>query len=316
MASVSTPAIATTEFGRTGHHSSRIIFGAAGLWSRDWGQEWASGVLDSATDAGVNHIDTAASYGDSELLLAPWLAASHDGLRNRSRVFLATKTDRRDGDGARAELERSLERLGVDSVDLIQLHNLVEVDEWERAHRPGGALEALVTARDEGLVRFIGVTGHGLRIASMHLRSLEAFDYDSVLLPVNHALMSIPAYADDVAALRKVCSQRRVAVQSIKSIARRRWPSDDVDDVEERRSWYQPLRDADAIARAVRFVLAQPDLFLNTSSDTRLLGVTLDAAGSMLAGGPITAPDPEQLTRDAERYDMTPLFDGAELEVI
>ena len=127
---------------------------------------------------GVNHLDTAASYGDSELRLAPWLATHRDDF------FLATKTGDRDGDGARASLERSLTRMGVDHVDLVQLHNLVEPDEWEQAHGPGGAVEALARARDEGLTRFIGVTGHGLRIAGMHLRSLERFDFDSVLAAV------------------------------------------------------------------------------------------------------------------------------------
>src|SRR5579862_4459711 len=150
------------EFGRTGHASSRVIFGAAALGRMS--QERADELLPVLLEFGVNHIDTAASYGDSELRLAPWMA------EHRDRFFLATKTGERTGDGARASLERSLTRLGVDSVDLIQLHNLVEPDEWETAHGPGGAVEALARARDEGLVRFIGVTGHGLRIAGMHRR--------------------------------------------------------------------------------------------------------------------------------------------------
>lgn len=303
-------AMHSAEFGRTGHQSSRIIFGAAGLWSADWGQEWADRLLDTVVAAGVNHFDTAASYGDSELLLAPWLA------RRRGDVFLATKTGERAGADARAELERSLERLGVDSVDLIQLHNLVEEDEWERAHGSGGALEAMVAARDEGLTRFIGVTGHGLRIARMHRRSLEAYDYDSVLLPFNHALMAEPGYRADVDALLEVCADRRVAVQTIKSIARRRWPEDGSRDVDEPRSWYQPLRDPDAIERAMRYVLAHPQLFLNTSSDTRLMPVTLDAASRIFADDTIVPADGAALADDAERFAMSPLFDGAELERI
>ena len=169
-------------FGRTGHESSRVIFGAAALGSMR--QERADQVLATLLEFGVNHIDTAASYGDSELRIAPWMA------EHRGRFFLATKTGERSGDSARASLELSLTRLGVDSVDLIQLHNLVEPDEWEMAHGPGGAVEALSQARDEGLARFIGVTGHGLRIAGMHLRSLERFDFSSVLLPYNYTLMS------------------------------------------------------------------------------------------------------------------------------
>ncbi len=181
-------------------------------------QERADEVLATLLEFGVNHIDTAASYGDSELRVAPWMAA------HRDRFFLATKTEDRTGDGARASLELSLTRLGVDSVDLIQLHNLVEPDEWEAAHGPGGAVEALSRARDEGLARFIGVTGHGLRIAGMHLRSLERFDFNSVLLPYNYTVMSDDGYRADVEALLGVCEQRGVAVQTIKSVARRRWP--------------------------------------------------------------------------------------------
>lgn len=301
--------ITTCEFGRTGHQSSRIIFGAAGLWDRAWGQEWASALLDSVVEAGVNHIDTAASYGDSELLLAPWLA------RNRSRVFLGTKTDQRRGADARAQLELSLERLGVDSVDLVQLHNLVEDDEWQVAHRTDGALAAMVTAREEGLVGHIGVTGHGTRIARMHLRSLDEFDYASVLVPYNRPMLMNDAYRADIEELLDRCAERHVAVQTIKSIARRRWPDEDAD-VDERRSWYQPLRDPDAIRRSMQYVLANDQLFVNTSSDTRLMSEMTTAATELLANGPVLAPSDEALASDHARFDMAPLFDGDELEVI
>jgi aryl-alcohol dehydrogenase-like predicted oxidoreductase len=203
------------EFGRTGHLSSRVIFGAAALGTMR--QDRADALLDSLLEFGVNHIDTAAGYGDSELRIAPWMA------EHRDKFFLATKTGDRSGPAARASLERSLERLGVDQVDLIQLHNLVEDDEWAEAHAPGGAVEALVQARAEGLTRFVGVTGHGLRIAGMHLRSLERFDFDSVLLPYNFALWQNPAYRGDAERLFEVCRERNVAVQTIKSVARRRW---------------------------------------------------------------------------------------------
>ncbi len=264
-------------------------------------QESADQVLATLLEFGVNHIDTAASYGDSELRVAPWMA------RYRSRFFLATKTEERSGDGARASLERSLTRLGVDSVDLIQLHNLVEPDEWETAHGHGGAVEALARARDEGLVRFIGVTGHGLRIAGMHLRSLERFDFSSVLLPYNYAVMSDDWYRADVEALLGVCAQRGVAVQTIKSVARRRWP----DGTKPQYSWYEPLPEGDALARAVRYVLGRPGLFLNSSSDARLLRPTLEAAAS---GGPVPADG--EMAADADRHEITPLFDGAALERI
>ncbi|HUZ09383.1 MAG TPA: aldo/keto reductase, partial [Acidimicrobiales bacterium] len=206
------------EFGRTGHQSSRVLFGAAALGRMS--QDRADQLLEILLEFGVNHIDTAADYGDSELRIAPWMA------RHRPRFFLATKTGERTGAGARAGLERSLGRLGVDQVDLVQLHNLVEEDEWETAHSPGGAVEALARARDEGLVRFIGVTGHGLRVAGMHLRSLERFDFDSVLLPYNFSLWQDDGYRRDAEVLFDRCTERRVAVQTIKSLARRRWTDD------------------------------------------------------------------------------------------
>lgn len=285
-------------FGRTGHRSSRVIFGAAALGGMR--QEKADAVLPLLAQHGVNHIDTAASYGESELRLAPWLAA------HRSEVFLATKTGERTGDGARAELERSLARLGVDSVDLIQLHNLVEPDEWEAAHGPGGAVEALAKARDEGLVRHIGVTGHGLRIAGMHLRSLQRFPFDSVLLPYSYVLLQDPGYRSDVEALLERCAEDQVAVQTIKAIARRRWD----DGPRGHFSWYEPLTDPDAISRAVHVVLGNPQVFLNTTSDARLLPAVLQAAES------IAAVDPQQLDADLLQFGVTPLFDGKDLERI
>lgn len=288
-------------FGRTGHASSRVIFGAAALGRMR--QERADELLPLLDEFGVNHIDVAADYGDAELRLAPWLSARRD------EFFVATKTSARDGAGARTSLERSLERMGVDSVDLIQLHNLVEEDEWEAAHAPGGAAEALLRARDEGLTRFVGVTGHGLRIASMHLRSLERFDHDSVLLPYNFALLQHDAYRRDVETLLGVCADRDVAVQTIKSVARRRWQDGDG----PRYSWYEPIRDGEAVDRAVRFVLGNDQLFLNSSSDATLLRPILEVASTAAER---SAPDAAELQADAEALSIRPLFDGAQLERI
>ncbi len=293
----------TEAFGRTGHHSSRVIFGGAALGSMR--PERAEEVLAVLVEFGVDHLDVAASYGDAELRVAPWLAA-HPG-----RFFVATKTGERDGDSARASLERSLTRMGVDSVDLIQLHNLVEEDEWQEAFAPGGAVDALARARDEGLCRAIGVTGHGLRIAGMHLRSLERFDFDSVLLPCNHALLSDAGYRTDFDRVVALCAQRRTAVQTIKSVARRRWQEGGG----PRFAWYEPLpaEEVEAIGRAVRVVLSRPGLFLNSSSDARLLRPILEAAASPTA---TSAPDPADLDADAARLGIEPLFDGAALETI
>jgi aryl-alcohol dehydrogenase-like predicted oxidoreductase len=286
-------------FGRTGHDSSRVIFGGAALAAM--GDERAADVLGLLDEFGVNHLDTAASYGDSELRMAPWLVG------RRHDFFLATKTGARTGDDARASLERSLGRLGVDSVDLVQLHNLVEPDEWDVAHGPGGAVEALARARAEGLCRFVGVTGHGLRIAGMHRRSLERFDFDSVLLPWSFALHRLDGYRADVEALLEVCATRHVAVQTIKSVARRRWSDTD----HARFSWYEPLDDPGAVGRSVRWVLGRAGLFVNTSSDVRRLRATLEAAAS---GAP--APGDDELAADVARFGIEPLFDGADLERI
>lgn len=250
---------------------------------------------------GVNHIDTASSYGESELRLAPWL------VDHRDKFFLATKTRERDGVAARAELELSLERLGVDSVDLIQLHNLVEEDDWQTAHGKGGVVEAMAAARDEGLVANIGVTGHGTRIAGMHLRSLAEFEFASVLLPLNFSLMQNPAYRADFEQLLALCAERQVAVQTIKSIARRRW----ADDTGQRFSWYEPLDDDGAIGRAVHYVLSRDQVFLNTSSDTRFLEAALVAAGQ-----PISEPTDEAMADDMVAFGITAIFDGADLERI
>ncbi|MBV9410475.1 MAG: aldo/keto reductase [Acidimicrobiia bacterium] len=290
-------------FGRSIHQSSRVIFGAAAFWAMP--DEKAAAVLDNALAAGINHIDTAAAYGDSELRLAPWLKT------HRQEVFLATKTGDRDGDGARRSLENSLERLGVDRVDLIQLHNLVEDQEWDRAFRPDGAVDALARAKEEGLAHFVGVTGHGLRIAGMHARSLERYDFDSVLLPYNFALLENPDYRRDVEALLQTCAQRHVAVQTIKGVARRRWREED--EGSPHFSWYEPLDDEGAISRAVRYVLSNEQLFLNTSSDVRLVQPTIEAASAHDA---TERPSDDEMQADMVAQGIEPLFDGAALERI
>jgi aryl-alcohol dehydrogenase-like predicted oxidoreductase len=290
--------IERAEFGRTGHQSSRVIFGGAGLFHAT--QEEADPLLDVLLEFGVNHWDTAAGYGVAEDLMKPWLVT------HRDEIFLATKTGDWEGDAARASLERSLERMGVDHVDLIQLHNLVEEDDWQTAHAPGGALEALVRARDEGMTNYIGVTGHGVRIAAMHARSLERFDYDSVLLPYNFVQLQDAQYRADVEQLLGVCAERRVAVQAIKAVARRRWSDDG-----PHRSWYEPLPEGDALERAVRFVLDREQLFLIASSETSLLRAILTAAST-----PGEVPTADQLRADIDDAGMQPLFDGADLERI
>ena len=280
-------------FGKTGHQSSRTLFGAAAL-GRVTDAE-ADRALELVLRYDLNHIDTAASYGDSELRVAPWLARE-----GRDRFFLATKTEERTYSEARDQIRESLRRLGVGHVDLLQLHNLVDRDEWEIALGPDGALRAAVEARDAGLVRFIGVTGHGVLAPRRHRESLERFPFDSVLFPYNPVQLRDPAYAADVEALIALCVERGVAIQTIKSITLRPWS--------EARpprptTWYEPLTEQSDVDVAVRFVLGRAGLFLNTASDIELVAKVLEAADR---GGP--PPAPAELDDLIRRREMAPLF--------
>jgi aryl-alcohol dehydrogenase-like predicted oxidoreductase len=284
-------AIPTVGFGRTGHQSTRTIFGAASLSQVT--QEAADRTLEVLLRHGVNHIDTAASYGEAELRIRPWLK------REAGRFFLATKTDARTKREAREELHRSLDRLGVDHVDLWQLHNLADPIEWDTALSPGGVIDAAVEARAEGLVRFIGVTGHGAQIAANHRRSLERFDFDSVLLPYNFVTMQLPYYAENFEALARTCAERSVAVQTIKSIALRPWLGRE----HTRTTWYEPLEDQPDIDRAVWWVLGRPGIFLNTVGDVDVLPRVLDAA-ERFDQRPVDA----EMTSMFQRSKAEPLF--------
>jgi aryl-alcohol dehydrogenase-like predicted oxidoreductase len=284
--------IAKAPFGSTGHESTRTIFGAAAL--ADVSRAQAERALELLLEHGVNHIDTAASYGDSELHLAPWLKQHPD------TFFLATKTGKRDYAGAHEELRRSLERLGVDRVDLLQLHSLSDPIEWETALREGGALDAVVEAREEGLVGFVGITGHGLSIAAMHRLALERFPFDSVLLPYSFRQVQDERYAAEFEALMEVCVERGVAVQTIKSIALAPWGGRP----RTAATWYEPLTDPDDVELAVHWVLGRPGVFLNTVGDVDLLPHVLAAAERFTGERPGVARM-EELVR---RREMTPLF--------
>src|SRR5713226_8449958 len=278
-------------FGRTGHKSSRTIFGAAALSQVT--QEAADRTLEVLLRHGINHIDTAASYGDAELRIAPWLK------REPQRFFIATKTGERSAKGAREELHRSLDRLGVDHVDLWQLHNLADPIEWDIALSPGGVIEAAVEARDQGLVKWIGVTGHGAQIAANHRRSLARFDFDSVLLPYNFVTMRLPYYAENFEALARTCAERRVAMQTIKSIAARPWLGRN----HTHTTWYEPLEAQADIDLAVWWVLGRPGVFLNTVGDIDVLPKVLDAAERFE-----TRPTDAEMTALLERSQIQPLF--------
>ncbi|MFT5563174.1 MAG: aryl-alcohol dehydrogenase-like predicted oxidoreductase [Candidatus Azotimanducaceae bacterium] len=293
--------IAKIPFGSTGHDSSRIIFGAAAIGGMK--QDRADSTIELVRSYGINHFDVAASYGEAELRLADFLSD------HRQEVFLASKTGDRGGSDARASIERSLTRMKIDQLDLIQFHNLAKDDDWETAMAPGGALEAALQAKDEGLVRFIGVTGHGTRIAEMHLKSLARFDFASVLLPYSHMSMQDPQYASEFEALYQLCLDRKIAMQTIKSMAKRRW----LPEAEDKKfSWYEPLREPSAITNAVHWVLKRPGVFLNSTSDATLLKFLLEAA-SQFDEADVTDIE-SKVTADVASNNIEPLFFRGELD--
>jgi aryl-alcohol dehydrogenase-like predicted oxidoreductase len=279
------------QFGRTGHLSTRVIFGAYAV--AKCSQDEADRALDLLLRYGINHIDTAFSYGDSELRVGPWMR------RHRKTFFLATKTGERTYQKAREGIHRSLDRLQTDHVDLLQFHHLVAPGEWEVALGPGGALEAAIEAREQGLVRFIGVTGHEVAIAEMHLRSLARFDFDSVLLPCNYPIMQNPRYAANFEKVVTLCQERNVAVQTIKGIQRRAWG----DRTPTYATWYEPLLEQADIDLAVGYVLGRPGLFLISAGDLTLLPKILDAADRFGA-----ATSEAEMQAMATRLEMSSMF--------
>jgi aryl-alcohol dehydrogenase-like predicted oxidoreductase len=278
-------------FGATGHESSRVIFGAAAL--ANVSKADADRTLEVLLEHGINHIDTAAGYGDAELRIATWLK------RHPDEFFVATKTGERTYAAAREQIRRSLDRLGVDRIDSIQLHNLVDVIEWETALSADGALEAAIEAREEGLVRFIGVTGHGLSVPRMHRRSLERFPFDSVLCPYNWVQMQDPRYAETFEQLATMCAERDVALQTIKSLAYRPWDGRP----HTASTWYEPLRDEADIELATHWVLGRPGVFLLTTGDVEILPKLLAAADRFES-----RPSPEQMAELAASKQLAPLF--------
>ncbi|MFW9821569.1 MAG: aldo/keto reductase [Candidatus Thorarchaeota archaeon] len=284
------------EFGKTGHLSTRIIFGAAALSNVT--QEEADQTLEVLLKNGVNHIDTAAGYGESELRIGPWME------KHRDKFFLATKLFRRGYQEAVDQIQDSLERLRVSSIDLIQFHNLTSRTSWKKVMGSEGALKAAVEARDQGLVQYIGVTGHGYTVAAMHKKSLKQFEFDSVLLPYNYIMMQNPEYAADFESLLELCKERNVAVQTIKSLARGPWGG------KERihSTWYEPFEDQGDIDRAVHWVLKREGIFLNSSSDINILPKILDAASRFEI-----SPPEEIMQKKASELEMKPIFDGRNL---
>jgi len=285
------------QFGRTGHQSSRTIFGAFALSTLN--QNEADKVLELLLENGINHIDTAPSYGDSEIRIGPWMK------QHRDKFFLATKTEGRTYEAAMNELHQSFERLQVISVDLWQMHNIINEEQWEIAMKQGGAIDALLEAKKKGLTKYIGITGHGLAAPKRHLQSLALYDFDTVLLPYNFILMQNKQYAHDFNELMKVCKERNVAVQTIKAIAK---GSRSHGANAHHNTWYEPIANSEGIQLAVDWVLGNDDVFLNTSGDKKLLELILKAASNL-------GQKPAESTMQASihREGITSLFKGDEL---
>ena len=286
-------AIERRAFGRTGHMSSAVIFGAAGLKNVD--QATADRTLDLLYQHGVNHIDTAPRYGDAELRIGPWME------RARDDFFLATKTDQFDYAGCKAQIQQSLERLRTNRLDLLQLHCLIHPDDWSKVFSDDGALKAILEAKDAGYVDHIGVTGHGWTVAAMHRKSLERFDFDSVLMPWNWFAAHHPVYAPDFHETVALCEQRNVAIQTIKSIARGPWAAGMK---QNRNTWYQPLEDEDDIQAAVHWVLSDRRFFLNSVGDVDLLPIVLRAADEFDA----SVPDEALMASLNDRNGLSSIF--------
>jgi predicted aldo/keto reductase-like oxidoreductase len=281
----------TRRFGRSGHESTVAIFGAAALWEVD--QAEADEVMETLIQFGVNHIDVAPSYGIAEERVGPWMP------RERDRFFVGCKTMERTKAGAAAELRRSLERLQVDYFDLYQIHAITGFEELDEVTRTGGALDAFIEAREVGLTRFIGITGHGVDSPAIFIEALRRFDFDSVLFPLNFVQYTNPTYRQNSEELLRQCRAKDVGTMIIKSIARGPWG----ERPKMYNTWYQPFDDAEHIQQAVDFVLSQDVTGLCTAGDTRLLPLVLQACDHFTA---LSVSEQEALIQSAGEYE--PLF--------
>jgi aryl-alcohol dehydrogenase-like predicted oxidoreductase len=284
--------ITKMSFGRTGHLSSRLLLGAAAF--SDVTQSDADKAIELALSRGINHVDVAASYGEAELRVGSWIK------RHGRDFFLATKTGERTAEKAYEQIQHSLERLNVDRVDLLQLHNLVDPLEWETAMGQGGALEAAVRAREEGLVRFIGITGHGLNVAARHTKALERFDFDSVLLPFSFLMRQNEQYYNDFLKLWGICQSRNVAVQTIKSMVHTPWG----DLKQTRATWYRPLEKPEDIDLALHWVMGHDGLFINTAGDVTIMPREIEAADRFTG-----QPSDDEMRKQVEKLTMKSLFE-------
>jgi aryl-alcohol dehydrogenase-like predicted oxidoreductase len=286
--------IPKASFGRSGHKSTRMIFGAYALSNAT--QKEADQVLELLLEYGINHIDVAPMYGNAEKCIGPWME------RQRADFFLATKTRKRLYKEAWADLQRSLNTLRVDYLDLWQLHALTNPLGQQRTLGEGGALQALIEARDKGLVRFLGVTGHGNHVPEMHLRSLEYFDFDTVMLPYNFCQMQNNRYANTFSAMLRWCGGKNIAVQTILSIARRPWGTRPR---VYNTFFYEPLETPAAIEKSMHWAMGLPDSFVISPGDIQLLPQALQAASCFE-----DRPTDDEMASLMVEYDIQPVFPG------
>ena len=281
----------TRRFGRTSHNSTIAIFGAAAFWQIS--QADADKVMEQVIEAGVNHIDIAPSYGQAEERVGPWMP------RERQRFFLGCKTMERTKEGAWDEMRRSLKRLQTETFDLYQCHAITSMEELDAVTMKGGALEAFVEARQRGLCKYIGITGHGAQSPQIYLEALRRFDFDSILFPLNFVQMAIPEYRKQAEALIAECKTRDVGTMIIKAITRAPWG----ERPHTAATWYEPFDQMDEIQGAVNFALSYEVTGLCTAGDTRILPLMLKACENFTQ---LNESEREQMIQSAKEYE--PLF--------
>jgi aryl-alcohol dehydrogenase-like predicted oxidoreductase len=285
----------TRRFGRTGHISTVAIFGAAALYVGT--PEMTDKAMQQILAAGVNHIDIAPGYGKAEELMGPWIE------KTRQQFFLGCKTQLRTKAEAAAELHRSLEKLHTDKFDLHQLHAVTSFEELDQVTGKGGALEAILAARDEGLTDYIGITGHGNQVADVFLEALRRFDFDSVLFPINFVQFGIPEYRQKTLELLEVCQQKDVGVMVIKAVARRPWGERE----HTYNCWYEPFDTPEMIQQGVDFALSQPGVTgLCTTGDVHILPMFLEACQNFT---PLGADEQEAFIASAGQYQGATIFE-------
>ena len=278
-------------FGRSGHMSTVAIFGAAAFW--EISQMGADKVMEMVIEAGVNHIDVAPSYGQAEKRVGPWMP------RERERFFLGCKTMERTKKGAWDEMQKSFKLLQTDHFDLYQLHAITTQEELDACTMAGGALEAAVVARQQGLTRQIGITGHGVDSPRLFIEALKRFDFDSILFPLNFVQMSNPAFRKDAETLIALCKEKDVGTMLIKTITKGPWG----DKEKTASTWYEPFNQMDKIQEAVNFALSYDVTGLCTAGDINVLPKVLKACQDF---SPMSQAEREGMIQSGQQFE--PLF--------